>query len=69
MGRRDQGNYEGLAIPYFLPGDPRIREWRLRRDHPDIEYKDGKPKECGKYLSPPGRKNILLLFPASRRNY
>ncbi len=62
-GRRDHGSYEGLAIPYFLPGELRIREWRLRRDHPDIEYRDGKPKECRKYLSPPGRKNMVYFVP------
>ena len=33
------------------------------RDHPDSEYKDGKPRERGKYLSPPGRKNILYFVP------
>ena len=37
VGRRDHASYEGLAIPYFLPGESRVREWRLRRDHPDIE--------------------------------
>jgi P4 family phage/plasmid primase-like protien len=40
-----------------------MREWRLRRDHPGIEYKDGKPKERGKYLSPPGRGNIIYFVP------
>ena len=63
MGRRDHASYEGLAIPYFLPGESSVREWRLRRDHPDIEYKDGKPKERGKYLSPPGRKNMIYFVP------
>jgi hypothetical protein len=63
VGRRDRGNYEGLGIPYFLPGESRIREWRLRRDHPDIEYRDGKPRERGKYLSPPGRKNMIHFVP------
>jgi hypothetical protein len=63
VGRRDHGSYEGLAIPYFLPGELGIREWRLRRDHPDIEYKDDKPKERGKYLSPPGRKNMIYFVP------
>ena len=48
VGRRDHAAYDGLAIPYFLPGESRIREWRLRRDHPDIEYKDGKPREIGR---------------------
>lgn len=63
VGGCDQGNYEGKAIPYFLPGELLIREWRLRRDHPDIEYKDGKRKERGKYLSPPGRKNMIYFVP------
>jgi len=61
VGRPDHGSYEGLAIPYFLPGEERIREWRLRRDNPDIEYKDGKSKECKKYLSPPGRRNMIYF--------
>jgi Domain of unknown function (DUF3854) len=65
MSRRDHGSYEGLAIPYFLPGEVRIREWRLRRDHPGLEYKDGKPKERGKYLSPPGRKNMIYFVPGT----
>src|SRR5262245_10931155 len=63
VGRRDHGSYDGLAIPYFLPGEARVREWRLRRDHPDIEYKHGEPRECGKYLSPPGRKNMAYFVP------
>jgi P4 family phage/plasmid primase-like protien len=65
VGRHDHRSYEGLAIPYFLPGESRVREWRLRRDHPDIEYKDGKPKECGKYLSPPGRGNMIYFVPGT----
>ena len=65
IGRRDHASYEGLAIPYFLPGESRIREWRLRRDHPDLEYKDGKPKERGKYMSPPGRRNMIYFVPGS----
>jgi len=65
VGRRDHASYEGLAIPYFLPGESCVREWRLRRDHPDIEYKDGKPKERGKYLSPPGRKNMIYFVPGA----
>ncbi len=63
VGRRDHGSYEGLAIPYFLPGESRVREWRLRRDHPDMEYKDGNPRERGKYLSPPGRRNMIYFVP------
>jgi P4 family phage/plasmid primase-like protien len=64
VGRRDNGSYAGLLIPYTLPGESRVREWRLRRDHPDIEYgKDGRPKERGKYLSPPGRANMMYFAP------
>lgn len=62
VGRRDRSAYEGLAIPYFLPGQSYVREWRLRRDHPDIEYKNGQPKERCKYLSPPG-KNMVHFVP------
>ena len=63
VGRQDHASYEGLAIPYFLPGESRIREWRLRRDRPEIEYKDGKPRERAKYLSPPGRRNMIYFVP------
>ncbi len=65
VGRRDHAAYEGLAIPYFLPGESRVRELRLRRDHPDIEYRDGKKKECGKYLSPPRRGNMIYFPPGT----
>ncbi|HTR34919.1 MAG TPA: phage/plasmid primase, P4 family [Bryobacteraceae bacterium] len=33
----------------------------MRRDNPDIEYKDGKQKERNKYLSPPGRQNMIYF--------
>jgi predicted P-loop ATPase len=59
---RKSGNYSGVAIPYFFPGTSEVREYRLRRDHPDMEI-DGhgrvKPKQ--KYLSPPGRGNMLYF--------
>jgi hypothetical protein len=61
---RKSGNYAGVAIPYFFPGTSEVREYRLRRDHPDMEI-DGhgrvKPKQ--KYLSPPGRGNMLYFAP------
>jgi predicted P-loop ATPase len=61
---RKSGNYSGVAIPYFLPGSTAVRDYRLRRDHPDMEI-DGhgriKPKQ--KYLSPPGRGNMLYFAP------
>jgi hypothetical protein len=58
MGRNGVGNFAGLLIPNVWPGSDHIREYRLRRDHPEIE--NGKPKM--KYLAPPGRGN-LLYFP------
>lgn len=62
VGRSGAGDYAGIIFPYLWPGEPGIREFRLRRDHPDIEYRDGKPREKAKYLAPPGR-GILLYFP------
>jgi putative DNA primase/helicase len=58
VGRNGAGNFAGLLIPNVWPGTDYIREYRLRRDHPDLE--NGKPKM--KYVSPPGRSN-LLYFP------
>jgi len=63
VGRRG-GNYAGIIIPYFLPGSDRVREYRLRRDQPDLEYDSaGNLKPRQKYLSPPGRSNMLYLVP------
>lgn len=52
-------------FPYQWPGESKPREYRLRRDHPDLEKQpDGlSPKENAKYLSPPGRGNKLYLPP------
>jgi hypothetical protein len=66
VGRRDYGDgkYAGLLIPYAMPGTDFVREYRLRRDHPDIEGdKNGKLKERGKYLSPPGGANLIYFPP------
>ncbi len=63
---RKSGNYAGIIIPYFRPGANGIREYRLRRDHPDIEYdSSGNLKLRQKYLSPPGRSNMLYLVPGA----
>ena len=74
IGRRDNRSYSGLVIPYILPGETQVREWRLRRDRPDIEYsKDDplcrKPKERGKYLSPPGRGNMIYFPPGAPTDF
>jgi len=59
VGRKGRsGDYSGFLIPYVLPGDDHVRDFRLRRDHPDME--SGKPR--AKYVSPPGRSN-MLYFP------
>ena len=57
VGRSGSGNYEGIVIPYVWPGSSCVREHRLRRDHPEME--NGKPK--AKYISPPGRSNMLYF--------
>ena len=63
VGRKG-GDYAGIAIPYFAPGDRHVREYRLRRDHPDLEAdSSGRLKVRQKYLSPPGRNNMLYLPP------
>lgn len=59
VGRTDCDNYAGIVFPIYWPGNPKPREYYLRRDHPPIE--NGKPK--GKYLAPPGRGNRLLFGP------
>ncbi|HEU0175229.1 MAG TPA: DUF3987 domain-containing protein [Blastocatellia bacterium] len=54
-------DYAGLIFPYFWPGDPHEREYRLRRDNPDLERRaDGSIKEKDKYLGP--RKSINRLY-------
>ena len=61
---RKSGTYAGILIPYFHPGSDHVREYRLRRDQPDLEYDAaGNLKPRQKYLSPPGRSNMLYLAP------
>ena len=65
VGRRN-GNCAGILIPYFHPGLNRVRDYRLRRDQPDLEYdSSGTLKSRQKYLSPPGRSNMLYLVPGT----
>lgn len=68
VGRKG-GNYAGIIIPYFLPGSDRVREYRLRRDQPDLEYDSaGNLKSRQKYLSPPGQSNMLYVVPGISRS-
>lgn len=64
VGRNGKADYAGIVFPYFLPGNPFPREYRLRRDYPDLEQgADGEIKQKAKYLSPPGRSNLLYFVP------
>jgi P4 family phage/plasmid primase-like protien len=64
VGRKGGGDFSGIDFPYLWPGDDHVREHRLRRDHPDFEMRpDGSRREKGKYLSPPGRGNMLYFAP------
>jgi hypothetical protein len=66
VGRKN-GNHAGVAIPYFFPGTSEVREYRLRRDHPDIKIDgNGRAKPKQKYLSPSGRGNMLYFPPGMR---
>ena len=61
---RKSGNYAGILIPYLRPGSDHVREYRLRRDHPEMEYDaSGNLTPRQKYLSPPGRSNMLYVVP------
>ncbi len=67
---RKAGNYAGIVIPYFHPGSDQVREYRLRRDQPDLEYDAaGNLKTRLKYLSPPGRSNMLCLVPGVSQEF
>lgn len=59
----------GIAFPYFLPESTSPREYRLRLDYPDIEEKNGIRKEKGKYLTPPGAKNMIYFPPNCRKDW
>lgn len=66
VGRKNDRDYSGIVFPYFLPGVDQPREYRLRRDHPEYEYlPDGTRKEIDKYISPPGRGNMLYFAPGT----
>jgi putative DNA primase/helicase len=58
IGRNGARDFAGLLIPNVRPGADYIREYRLRRDHPEMEN----GKAARKYMAPPGRGN-LLYFP------
>lgn len=62
-------DYAGVVFPYFFPETELTRERRLRRDNPDLERNaDGKVKEKAKYLSPPGRDNMIYFSPGCTKD-
>ena len=64
VGRNGHGSYSGVVFPYVFPGSPEPREFRLRRDQPDIEIRsDGSRKEIAKYLCPSGSRSLLYVPP------
>jgi hypothetical protein len=64
VGRNGNRDYSGIIFPCVLPGSESPREYRLRRDNPELEQKaDGTLKEKDKYLSPPGKSNMLYFVP------
>ena len=70
VGRNGKADYAGIVFPYTWPGEGHVREYRLRRDKPDFEQAaDGKLKEVGKYLSPPGRGSMLYFHPDSQEQW
>jgi len=70
VGRNGKADYAGILFPYTWPGEGHVREYRLRRDKPDLEMgSDGKLKEAGKYLSPPGRGSMLYFHPGSKEEW
>lgn len=66
VGRNGGGDYAGVVFPYIWPGEVEPREFRLRRDRPELERKgDGALKPKDKYLAPPGRGNLAYIPPGT----
>jgi hypothetical protein len=64
VGRKNNKDYAGIVFPYFWPGEASPRDYRLRRDHPEIEYSTvGTQKEVEKYLTAPGSGNKVYIPP------
>jgi hypothetical protein len=58
MFARKTGDCAGIIIPYVLPGENYVIEYRLRVDNPVLERRvDGSVRETRKYIQPPGRSN------------
>jgi putative DNA primase/helicase len=66
VGRNGSGDYSGVIFPYVQPVNNFVRDYRLRRDNPDLEqHNDGTIHEKAKYLAPPGRASMLYFVPGT----
>jgi hypothetical protein len=64
VGRKNNRTYSGILIPNVFPGTNFARDFRLRRDRPDLEIApDGTKKERQKYLSARGAPGRLYFPP------
>jgi putative DNA primase/helicase len=69
VGRNGSADYSGIIFPNRWPGETSVREYRLRRDNPEVEeLSDGTQKVKRKYLSPPGARNLLYFAPDTPPN-
>jgi hypothetical protein len=63
-GKLRPGNYAGVLFQNKVPGQDRVRDYRLRLDEPELERKsNGEIKEKNKYRSAPGASNLLYFPP------
>jgi Domain of unknown function (DUF3854) len=62
---RKTADCAGIVFPYIWPGEAAPREYRLRRDVPDVRMEGDKRKESNKYMSAPGRANMFYFFPGT----
>ena len=65
VGQRGR-DCSGIIFPYVDPEDGNVVAYRIRRDHPDFEEKDGTSVVCRKYLSAPGQRNHIYFVPGTR---
>ena len=56
-----RGDYAGIAIPYYMPGQLHEITWRLRRENPEIDIRTGKPKN--KYVAAEQDRNHIYFPP------
>src|SRR5260370_6079018 len=57
LGRKGTGNYAGIAIPYKWPGESGVREYPIRREHP--EYRNREPKGSRRVAPRRGAPNYV----------